>query len=262
MTDVTDATEAATWKRHDTRHHDREADRYDQLIGREFAVYDAPWTAGRWAALLAADRARLVLDVGSGTGRVAVPIATAGPTVIAADLSLRMLRQARDKAAARGLRILPLVADAERLPFADGGLDGVVGSGVLHHLPDVAGAIAEAARVARPGAWLCFAEPGSEATPVYRFARRLASWSGALARPLHRLNSPAAEHERPLGPGVLVGLLAPHVVGVEAAHLAHIPILYRFVPPSVSRWLVERLNPGDRSAPRPADIVIARGRKT
>jgi len=251
----------AVWKRTDTLHHDREAERYDRLIGREFAVYDGPWTSGRWAARLVADGARVVLDVGSGTGRVALPVAAAGPTVVAADLSRRMLRQARDKASARGLRVLPLVADAERLPFADGALDGVVGSGVLHHLPDVDGAVAEAARVTRAGGWLCFAEPGAEATTVYQAVRWLARRAGALARPLRCLNSPAADHERPLAAGALVATLARHAASVEAAHLTHVPIVYRFAPATLSGWLVRRLNPGDRTAPRPADIVIACGRK-
>jgi len=251
----------AAWKRADTRHHDREAGRYDRLIGREFAVYDHPWTAGRWAARLAADGARVVLDLGSGTGRVAVPIAAAGVAVVAADLSRGMLRVARDKAAREGLRVMPLVADAERLPFADGALDGVVGSGVLHHLPDVEGALAEAARVARPGAWLCFAEPGAEATAPYRAVRALAERAGALLRPLRRLHSPAAEHERPLPPGALVAALGRHARAVEAAHLTHLPIVYRFLPVAVASAIVRLANPGDRSAPRPADIVVAAGRR-
>lgn len=258
---TTDLRDGAEWKRRDTIHHDREAARYDRLIGREFAAYDAPWTAVRWAGLLAADGARVVLDLGSGTGRAALPVAEAGPIVVAADLSRGMLVRARAKAAARGLRVLPLVADAERLPFADGTLDGVLGSGVLHHLPDVGRALDEAARVARRGAWLCFAEPGAEATRLYRATRRAARAVGALVRPLRRLNSPAADDERPLPSGALVDLLERHAPAVEAAHLTHLPFAYRFVPPAVAGWLVRRLNPGDRRARRPADIVVAWGRR-
>lgn len=90
----------------------------------------------------------VVLDPGCGTGWQAAGLRRAlpGTLVIGTDLSARMLAKAR--AAGAG----PLAqADAEHLPLADGSVDLVVTRGVLHHLPDVVGALAEWHRVLRPG---------------------------------------------------------------------------------------------------------------
>lgn len=64
-----------------------------------------------------------------------------------------------------------LAADACALPFSSGSLDALVGLDVLHHLPEPASFLSEAARVLRPGGRLRLIEPwitpGSY--PVYRF---------------------------------------------------------------------------------------------
>ena len=90
----------------------------------------------------------VVLDPGCGTGWHAAGLRRAAPeaTVLGADLSAGMLGRARAAGA------WPLLqADASALPLADGSIDLVVTRGVLHHLPDVAGALAEWRRVLRPG---------------------------------------------------------------------------------------------------------------
>jgi SAM-dependent methyltransferase len=43
--------------------------------------------------------------------------------------------------------------DALRLPFREGAFDGVVSVNMLEHVPSVAGALREVARVLRPGGW-------------------------------------------------------------------------------------------------------------
>lgn len=253
---------ARDWKRSDARHHDAEAGRYDQLIGREFAPYQEAWTAEPWAELLAAEGARVVLDVGCGTGRTSLPIARRGPAVLAADMSRGMLRELRAKAAEAGLarRIWPLVADAERLPFADGGLDGLVCQGVLHHLPRVDAALAEADRVLRPGAWLCLAEPDAEASTLNRAMRAAAAAAARVRRP-RAAHSPAAEHERPLEPAALIAPLERLGYAPRTAYLVHPPILFRFLSETMAGRVMRALNRGDRSRRRPADILVLRGRR-
>jgi hypothetical protein len=49
---------------------------------------------------------------------------------------------------------------AEKLPFAAASFDGAVGLNVLHHVPDLAAAVSELARVLRPGARFVGCEPG------------------------------------------------------------------------------------------------------
>jgi ubiquinone/menaquinone biosynthesis C-methylase UbiE len=71
---------------------------------------------------------------------------------VAADLSPVMLRRARAVADRRGLHQIEFSeADVEALPFTDGEFDLVVSYTGLHCFPDPAAAIAELARVVRPG---------------------------------------------------------------------------------------------------------------
>jgi SAM-dependent methyltransferase len=71
---------------------------------------------------------------------------------IAGDLSPVMLARARKEAERRGLsRVEFTQADVESLPFEDSGLDLVVTYNSLHCFPDPAAALAEMARVLRPG---------------------------------------------------------------------------------------------------------------
>lgn len=90
---------------------------------------------------------RLVLDVGTGSGRHSARAAQLGAQVIAVDLG-----QAID-IARRNLpdEVLTVQADAERLPFERGAFDLVMSIGVLHHLPDTERALAAVSRHARPG---------------------------------------------------------------------------------------------------------------
>ena len=61
---------------------------------------------------------------------------------------------------------LDVVADAERLPFADASFDNIVMVDVLHHLPRLHSFLTEAARVLRPGGRIVMIEPAI--TPVSR----------------------------------------------------------------------------------------------
>jgi SAM-dependent methyltransferase len=49
---------------------------------------------------------------------------------------------------------------AERLPFREASFDGVLGMNVMHHVPDMATAVSELARVLKPGCRAVFSEPG------------------------------------------------------------------------------------------------------
>jgi ubiquinone/menaquinone biosynthesis C-methylase UbiE len=63
-----------------------------------------------------------------------------------------MIRQAQNYLNPEQLvRISLYVGDVFRLPYRDAALDGVFGFGVLHHLPDWRGGLAEIARVLKPG---------------------------------------------------------------------------------------------------------------
>lgn len=82
-----------------------------------------------------------ILDVGGGTGRAAAALGSA----VVVDPAAGMLRRAR-RAGHPAVR-----ADAAALPVAECSVDAVVVLDALHHVPDREGALAEAARVLRPG---------------------------------------------------------------------------------------------------------------
>jgi ubiquinone/menaquinone biosynthesis C-methylase UbiE len=147
-------------KQDQERFFSEEGDAYERDVVNS-AFYQAldALTVGRWAAALPPDS--LVLDIGSGTARVAIRLARAGHRVIAMDLTRALLRRARQKAAASGVadRIVFVLADAEHLPVADASLDAAVAHGVLHHVerPDLL--VARAARALRPGGFWFSLDP-------------------------------------------------------------------------------------------------------
>ncbi|MFD0165775.1 class I SAM-dependent methyltransferase [Streptomyces decoyicus] len=113
-----------------------------------------------------------VLDAGCGTGRALPALrAAVGPRgrVLGADLTPEMLRAAvragRDRDAAL------LLADVTRLPLADAALDAVFAAGLLSHLPDSAGGLAELARAVRPGGRLALFHPLGRAALAARKGR-------------------------------------------------------------------------------------------
>jgi ubiquinone/menaquinone biosynthesis C-methylase UbiE len=115
---------------------DRVADRYDASRG---GLERGRWLAGEIAPHL---RPGHVLEVGVGTGAVALPLRELGHDVVGVDLSPSML-------AVAGRRLGPVVAvgDGYRLPFGDGSVPNVVIVWVLQLVSDVTGFLAAARRV-------------------------------------------------------------------------------------------------------------------
>jgi SAM-dependent methyltransferase len=90
------------------------------------------------------------LEIGVGTGLVALPLATAGLPMVGVDLSAPMLGRLVEKAG--GHAPFPLVrADATMLPFADDSFGGAVLRHVLHLVPGWERVIGEMIRVVSPG---------------------------------------------------------------------------------------------------------------
>ena len=114
-----------------------------------------------------------VLEVGVGTGQVAIPLHEAGLDVIGLDLSRPMLARLLDKAGGR-LPLFPLIeGDAVRMPFSDGAFGGAYLRWVLHLIPDWRGAVREVARVVRAeGSFLAAlgASDGAQSEIQARFA--------------------------------------------------------------------------------------------
>jgi ubiquinone/menaquinone biosynthesis C-methylase UbiE len=92
-----------------------------------------------------------VLDVAAGTGNVAIRAAQAGAHVVASDLTPEHFDAGRKAAAAHGVEIEWVEADAESLPFPDGGFDVVTSCLGAIFAPNHATAAIEMLRVCRPG---------------------------------------------------------------------------------------------------------------
>jgi demethylmenaquinone methyltransferase/2-methoxy-6-polyprenyl-1,4-benzoquinol methylase len=132
---------------------DRIAPRYDLLNRAMTLGIDGRWRA---AAAAAADLAAggHALDVCTGTGDLAFALeqrVTALGEVTGIDFSPEMIDRAREKAAERRSAARFVVGDALALPFDDDSFDAATVAFGIRNVADLDGALAEMARVVRPG---------------------------------------------------------------------------------------------------------------
>ena len=115
-----------------------------------------------------------VLDVGCGTGTLAVMAARAAPgvAVTGIDPDTGILARARRRAADAGLEIRFDEGTSSNLLYEDESFDVVLCTLMLHHLPDddKRRTAREFARVLRPGGRLVVADPGRPHDPLMRVA--------------------------------------------------------------------------------------------
>jgi ubiquinone/menaquinone biosynthesis C-methylase UbiE len=157
---------------------------YDATWGRLFtAVYDRCMKGTEEAGLremrrrtLAAASGRTI-DLGAGTGANLDLYPAAVSELIFVEPNPHMLKRLRVKVGEAGVDAEVVEAPAERLPFEDSSFDTAVFTLVLCTVPDPAAALAEAARVLRPGGRLLFVEH------VRAEDAGLARWQDRLERP-------------------------------------------------------------------------------
>ncbi|HEV8065662.1 MAG TPA: class I SAM-dependent methyltransferase [Acidimicrobiales bacterium] len=162
-----------------------------------------------------------VLDLGCGAGRHAFECLRRGAAVVALDADAVELKGVAALMAAmheagevpEGAAAIQVQGDALRLPFPDAAFDRVIAAEVLEHIHDDTTAMAELARVLRPG--------GRMAVTVPRFGPEVVNW--ALSDEYHsvpgghiRIYRRSQLFERLAGAGL-------RVVGSHHAHALHSP---------------------------------------
>ncbi|HEY7256710.1 MAG TPA: class I SAM-dependent methyltransferase [Solirubrobacterales bacterium] len=138
---------------------------YDATWGRLFsACYDRLTRGTEEAGLremrretLAAASGRTI-DVGSGTGANIGLYPEAVTELVFAEPDPHMIKRLRPRVREAGLDAEVVQAPAERLPFADSTFDTAVYTLVLCTVPDQDAALAETARILKPGGRLLFVE--------------------------------------------------------------------------------------------------------
>jgi ubiquinone/menaquinone biosynthesis C-methylase UbiE len=129
-----------------------------------------------------------VLDLGCGSGRITRSLARDGLSMSGADISNRMLDLATTEPA--GDRVRWVLQDADHpfpLPLEAAQFDAVISSSVLEYLSDPKAALAEMARLLKPGGWAFFTVPDPRHAKRARERRQQAVLGFAPLRLLARL---------------------------------------------------------------------------
>lgn len=132
---------------------DRAADYYDETRGMTPEVIEQ--AIGLIVEVGQFDATKRILEIGIGTGRIALPLAPHVHSVTGVDLSRKMLQRLVDKRENESVHISE--GDVTRLPFADDTFDGAVSVHVLHLIPNWQDAVSELARVLKTDAPLVHA---------------------------------------------------------------------------------------------------------
>lgn len=129
---------------------DRAADYYDQTRGFPPGI-DAE-VAARFVEAGRLTASSRVLEIGVGTGRIAVPLAQRVGSYVGIDLSAPMLGRLRGKESAKPVRVVQ--GDITALPYPSRAFDAVVAVHIFHLVPGWREALREVARVLKPGGLL------------------------------------------------------------------------------------------------------------
>lgn len=160
----------------------RKATVYDRRHG---ALLGAGDVDRLWAAA-GLQRSATVLDIGAGTGRVAIPLAERGCAVVALEPAGAMVDQLRGKADQS--RVSMVIGEGGELPFRSGTFDAVVIARVLYLASDWRHILREARRVLAAGGVLLHewgnGQADEEWVLIREEARRLFENAG-IAKPFH-----------------------------------------------------------------------------
>ncbi len=215
-----------------------EARYFDGLLRKKgefdpFAPSGWQTIAARFSEMVPGVAFARLLDIGCGTGQSRQVYAERIRGYVGIDLSFEALALARRKVPTAGWS----QADASRLPFADGCLDAVAFSSVLHHIPDPGPALREARRVLKPGGRVFAFDPN-----LLHPAMALFRWPKS---PFY-ITEGVSPNEAPLLPSTLRRAFAAAGFA-EVRQRCQSGIAYREVAPRLMNALLALYNATDRA---------------
>ncbi len=113
-----------------------------------------------------------VADLGCGSGTFSALLAKRGFDVTGLDISREMVAIGQKRYRQEGFAPRLTIGDVEHLPFAGETLDGVLLSGLLHHLPDPYRCVQEVYRVLKPGGVFMAFDPNRANPFMYLYRDR------------------------------------------------------------------------------------------
>ncbi|MFL6549379.1 MAG: class I SAM-dependent methyltransferase [Povalibacter sp.] len=181
----------------------------------------------------AASRGRCVLEYGCGDEIMAFDLAHTARQVTGIDISDVAIHQAERTAAQKNLPNVKFHVDnAEDMHLADGSVDVVIGSGIIHHL-DIPKAVQELRRVLRDGGVAIFAEPMGHNPAVNWYRNRTPELRTPDEHPLLVRDLRQIAKEFTSSHVTYFGLIAP-ALGVFSSHVKRESWLTRMI------WWLDR----------------------
>lgn len=148
--------------------YNEDSESYDDLVSYSTFWKASDWNIlNRWIAEIPQES--IILDMGCGTGRCSIPLASRGRRVIAMDISIGMIRRAMMKSHECGLKnITYFMADAEDVPLKQDSFSAIISFGVLHHVANPVATVKGVGKLLKPsGVFYALENNASPIRPIF-----------------------------------------------------------------------------------------------
>jgi ubiquinone/menaquinone biosynthesis C-methylase UbiE len=172
-----------------------------------------------------------VADLGCGSGVFTDLLQKQGYAAVGLDISPKLIGLARQKYP--GVEFLE--GDVEQLPFPDASLDGILLSGLVHHLPDPARCVGEVFRVLKSGGSFVAFDPNRMNPFMYLYRDRSSPFYSPVG---------VTENERPVLAHEVAAVFRAYGFTVATDYISDLS--YRYLASSGLRWLLPAYNALDR----------------
>jgi len=173
-----------------------------------------------------------IADLGCGSGVFTELLYQLGYQPIGLDISPKLIDLAKTKYP----NVEFLEGDVEHLPLADSSLDGILLSGLVHHLPNPMLCAAEVFRVLKPGGRFVAFDPNRMNPFMYLYRDRSSPFYSPIG---------VTENERPVLAREIAGVFARSGFTVGTDYLSD--LRYRYLASAKLRWLLPAYNTIDRA---------------